>query len=276
MNARSGGRKPNSLGLQGEALEAILDQLDRATPEKATAIRRFQRLPLRLPTVHLKHRQAGSQGVIIRVACRDISKGGMSIVHNAYIHPGSPCALVLTHQRHGPEVVQGRIVRCQHRGGMLHELGIQFDRPIDVEDYLPTEPVEPAEAHPLRGVALVLHEQEDLANKLRRLLAGTEVRVNWARTLDEAVQCLHGRCEWMLMPERPGGQGPAEFIDRVRAVRSDVPVLVLAEEGRTPERSEAMAAGASGWITRPLERERLLRTLASCAAHASPESARAA
>ncbi|MEM6551602.1 MAG: hypothetical protein AAF750_05695 [Planctomycetota bacterium] len=71
-----------------------------------------------------------------KVRPRDISTGGFGFLHGSYLHPGSPCLAVLGAHGQGLVTVRGSIARCEFLSGKLHQVGIRFDQPIDVEPFL--------------------------------------------------------------------------------------------------------------------------------------------
>ncbi|MEM6391921.1 MAG: hypothetical protein AAF797_04040 [Planctomycetota bacterium] len=71
-----------------------------------------------------------------KVRPRDISTGGFGFLHGSYLHTGSPCLAVLGAHGRGLVTVRGTIARCEFLRGKLHQVGIRFDQPIDVEPFL--------------------------------------------------------------------------------------------------------------------------------------------
>lgn len=71
-----------------------------------------------------------------RVASNDISETGVSILNGTFIHPGSQCMVVLQQTDGTLSEIRGRVVRCRHVMNHVHEIGVQFDEPIDIHLYL--------------------------------------------------------------------------------------------------------------------------------------------
>jgi DNA-binding NtrC family response regulator len=114
----------------------------------------------------------------------------------------------------------------------------------------------------LRTVLLVGGEAAE-----RRTLAATATRAGWslvsAADREAAAAMLagpHGReVRTVLLPHWSAGD--AEVIAGLRSVRADLPIIVLADENSIPSAVEAMRAGASDFLVKPVASERLLEAL---------------
>ncbi|MEM1213691.1 MAG: PilZ domain-containing protein [Planctomycetota bacterium] len=119
----------------------LVSHLDRASARIRVSeeTRTDERLPYRnLASVLLAVAPPDPQNewARFRVRPRDISTGGFGFLHGSYLHPGSPCLAVLGAHGQGLVTLKGRIARCEFLRGKLHQVGIQFDLPIDVEQFL--------------------------------------------------------------------------------------------------------------------------------------------
>ncbi len=80
----------------------------------------------------------GGQSPPIVLSVRDISNGGMGIMHANFVHVGSGCSFALV----GPNRklilrINGEVVRCTHYRGNVHDIGIKFTEPVKLELYIP-------------------------------------------------------------------------------------------------------------------------------------------
>lgn len=71
---------------------------------------------------------------------RNISRAGMSLLHGKFVYDGTACVLGLKTLDGQAVPVRGRVGWCRLITGRIHELGITFDDPIDLEDFVPTTP----------------------------------------------------------------------------------------------------------------------------------------
>ncbi|GAA4040546.1 sigma-54 dependent transcriptional regulator [Sphingomonas rosea] len=103
----------------------------------------------------------------------------------------------------------------------------------------------------------------------RRLVAATATRAGWntlgSPTVTEATELLGGPNGHEIRAVLIGRWDPVAGPAMVRALRADrpgLPILVLAENGSVGQAVEAMRAGASDFLVRPVAPERLMEALA--------------
>lgn len=132
-------------------------------------------------------------------------------------------------------------------------------------------PVDPALSAPAPGLAILV--ADDTATNLEfktSLLEPAGYRVVTASSADEALDVLRGqRVDLVISDVVMGGGGGFELLAAVRgdpALR-DLPFLFLTSTAREPAWCErAMAAGASGYVVRPVDPQRLLAEIRACLA----------
>jgi DNA-binding NtrC family response regulator len=102
----------------------------------------------------------------------------------------------------------------------------------------------------------------------RRLVAATAARAGWstlgAPSIEDARELLGGPNGHEIRAVLVGHWNPAAGPALVRALRQDrpgLPILVLAEGGSVGQAVEAMRAGASDFLVRPVAPERLMEAL---------------
>jgi CheY-like chemotaxis protein len=125
----------------------------------------------------------------------------------------------------------------------------------------------------LQGLHVVVVDDEaDARELLRRLLVEQGCRVTCAASADEACNALaDGPCDVLLtdigMPDADG----YELLRRVRAGGGAQPVtLAVTAFARPEDRDRALAFGFDGHIAKPIDPTRLLQTLARLATAAPP------
>ena len=104
----------------------------------------------------------------------------------------------------------------------------------------------------------------------RRLVSATASRANWSvvsaadpQTAAGLLQGPHGReVRAALLSSWDSATGPG-LIAAMRAVRPDLPVIVVAEGGSIALAVDAMRAGASDFLAKPVAPERLLEALSA-------------
>jgi DNA-binding NtrC family response regulator len=116
-------------------------------------------------------------------------------------------------------------------------------------------------------VRFLLLVQTDPAE--RRLVSATAARAGWstlgAPSVRDAQELLGGPNGHEIRAVLVGAWDPSSGPALVRALRADrpgIPILVLAEGGSVGQAVEAMRAGASDFLVRPVAAERLMEALA--------------
>lgn len=71
-----------------------------------------------------------------RVPTMDLSEGGLGFLHGMYVYPGTRCDILLTTLDGRTEITPGKVARCEVAQGTTHQIGVQFDEPIDVGRFL--------------------------------------------------------------------------------------------------------------------------------------------
>jgi len=129
------------LRLSASSYENLLSQLDNTAeefidPDQRRADRhpfpKSQGLPLKLI-----HAEGEPSWFIVRP--RNLSESGIGVLHGGFVHPHTRCVIALRRLDGPPVTLEGQTVRCRHVAGCIHEIGIQFDQPIDLAGYLPIE-----------------------------------------------------------------------------------------------------------------------------------------
>lgn len=266
--ARAGGR-PNSLNLGRARLNPLLDRLDFSWDGRggATGRRTFVRWPFRRETVELILVHPGGSRSSIRVACRNLSRGGASVLHSSYVHAGARCLVLLPRPGGSALSVEGRVVRCDHRAGLVHEIGVVFDREIDVRALIPHDPfmdffsLESVDAGRLAGRVVSIGgdavEQRWIAHLLRD--SGVELRV--AEIGREGLALVERGCDLVLCDLRLRDGTALDVVAALRAAGNGVPAVVLTASKDGALRRAVGDLRVDAFILKPPDRSMLLRAL---------------
>ncbi|MEX2219278.1 MAG: response regulator [Phycisphaerales bacterium] len=259
------GGRPNTVGLHERELGELLDRFDAPEDGRPDPRRGFVRWPFRRTSVQMKLTHPSGAITTINVACRNISRGGLSALHNAYLHPGTKCKVVLPHPGDGHRILEGQVVRCTHRAGVIHEIGIAFKDAIDVRDFVRPDPLadcfslERVNPDELTGTVLFVEPSEIDRRIFRHFLRGTPLKVSIAESADEALGLLDDACELIVLDLAIARD--RAFVNTLRE-RATVPIIVTSSD-TSPEVREIMRTiGAEAFIAKPLTQRGLLRAVA--------------
>jgi len=112
------------------ALRKVLDNLDNQPLDPDATNRKYERYPYRNQKIILCTRSS-RQNVAFLVPARNISLGGVSLMHTQMLYPRQRCGVGLPNQPGKWLILPGQVARCRYVSGMLHEIAVQFLRPLD-------------------------------------------------------------------------------------------------------------------------------------------------
>ncbi|MBL8885840.1 MAG: response regulator [Phycisphaerales bacterium] len=274
------GARKNTLGLDLDGVRALSSRLDALDGGRPSELKRdFVRWPFQRERIRIQIDQPGGTQLLLKLACRNLSRGGISLFHGAYLHERGRCVLWLPHPGRGEIGIFGTLVRCKHRGGMVHELGVRFDKPIDAKEFVSLDAgaeiysQERVTPERLSGSLLVVDPDEQEQRLIRHFTKGTEIRMRSCATQSEALAALREPADLVLVSLNLPDGSAAEFVSAVRAVGVRTPVLIITPDVSRQSRVAARGAACEGVLGKPLSCDRLLRALAEFMGDASSSAA---
>lgn len=81
------------------------------------------------------------------VRTRDVSRGGLSVLHGGVIPPEADCLVAVEISEGEGKLMRAHVVRCrevevEHASQKAYEIGLQFEGELDVETFLDTDNAE--------------------------------------------------------------------------------------------------------------------------------------
>lgn len=260
----------NTLGLDDRTLSRLLDQLDalhdgvmRPAPR-----RDFVRWPFRDASLPMRVTHLDGSVAPLLVACRNISRGGISVLHSSFMYPGTRCAIVLRHPERGAVPVPGTVVRCTFRGGVVHEIGVKFDQPIDVRDVVRPDPfsdcfsLERVKPESLRGTVVYVEDSELDHRIVSHFLRDTGLVLRTARTAEEAMGQIEPDCGLIMTEFNLPDYDGAEFLTVLRQRGISAPVIVVASDTSSLTRRLLAGIEADAFLAKPFTQSLLHRAIA--------------
>ncbi|MFO0833255.1 MAG: PilZ domain-containing protein [Phycisphaerales bacterium] len=163
-----------ALRMSDEAAKGLAESLARQEDGDATSKRKARRmgLPAGYTVVGTFVYPCGNSPPMI-LTLRDISNGGMGILHGSFVHPGSSCILAIVGKDRAVLCkIKGKVIRCTHVRGSVHDVGIKFDEEVRLELYVPA--LQTSEEQVAQATLLVLSGQ--VARQVRNQDPMMEVR----------------------------------------------------------------------------------------------------
>ncbi|UCG32607.1 MAG: response regulator [Phycisphaerales bacterium] len=243
-----------SVPLDGAELECLLDRLDQedqAIPGRG--MQQWERYRYRRLDVMLKLYQPGGTLQTLVVPTRNISAWGLSLVHGGYVYIGTRCTVQLVTARDTRREIPGRVVRCRHTGGRVHEMGIRFEREIDAAEFLANaiaQRVLVAEDDAAMG-RLLCHYMEEMS-------ADVEVVENG---LDATDRAMNKRFDLILldldMPDMDG----LSVLETLRRQGCCETIVALTAQTGAKDRERFLEAGFDDFMVKPVSKGSLERLL---------------
>ncbi|MCE7973437.1 MAG: hybrid sensor histidine kinase/response regulator [Leptolyngbya sp. PLA1] len=226
--------RPNTIGLAGRELSAILDALDASEAGGVSPKREFIRWPFRHPGIQGSFTHPGGSLVTLKLAGRNISKGGLSVLHNAFVYPGTECVLQLPKLQGGTLERSAMVCRCTHRRGTLHELGLRFSTPIRLRDFVApssrgdVNSLERVDPSRLSGRVLYAGDNPLDAKIIAHFLRESSIALVVASSLKEGIDRLSEPFDILLIDWRlPGGRA-SDLLMAARDQGITTPAIFLA------------------------------------------------
>ena len=263
----------NTLGWSQRELNLVLDHLEAAdrAASGGTHRREFARWPFRKAVVPVLLTHPGGTQSTLKLACRNISRGGISLLHNGYIYPGSAMRLTLPRSDGGFSDVDGVIKRCVHRRGVLHEIGVSFKRPIHLRDYLILQAttefysLERVTPESIKGKLLLVEDSHLDVSIIKHLLRQTSLQIKHVETAKEADEIVSSEEVTIILCDAglPDERGTL-WLQRLRDRGCQVPAIITSADTMAMMRENAWQMRGVYPLPKPISQEGLLRTLAEC------------
>jgi CheY-like chemotaxis protein len=270
--AQSG--RENTLGAQGRLLDELLDELDGGGC--ANVHRSHSRWSFRERSIRAMLRQPDGGEVELALAARNLSVGGVSLLHSAFVYPGTVITVDLPRADKKIQRVNGQVMRCDHVRGVIHELGVKFEEAINLRDFQAADPFsetfsyENIDLSQLRGTVVHIDPSQIDRQIVRHLLKDTALSIRGCETLEEARPYIDKGCDLILaefnMPDSDG----AMLASLLRSEGHTMPIVIASSSTTKTTLDMIKRASVDVFIAKPIEEGRLIAAIAE---YLAPESA---
>ncbi len=131
----------DTLRLSDRNSRSLISSLDdRSASFAGSNRRRDARLPYRsggLLPIELIHPGGSTATYVVRP--RNLSTTGLGFLHGNYVHPGTRVRVPLIDHTKSATWLRGEVARCIHVQDKVHEVGVRFEHPIELENYVEVE-----------------------------------------------------------------------------------------------------------------------------------------
>jgi DNA-binding response OmpR family regulator len=209
---------------------------------------------------------------------RNLSRYGVAFFHGRFIYTDSKCKIILPTLDGETITMEGKIVRCIHLTGMIHEVAAVFNTPVDLELFtkLSTEESDENSDEYHEDVAsgkieCVAKSQGDIlvvdSSKLERKLYGTVIdKIHFscleADNDEEAQKVISDRKVTAVIVDVC--REPEYGLGLISQLRDDDfkgPIIATSADDDSATRESALSAGAEAFLPKPIDLESLMETL---------------
>lgn len=263
----------DSLRLCAEQKKQILDNLDRlAAAGGIEAQKRDQtRFEYRAGDISVKIFVTHFDVRNFVVCARNLSRGGLAFLHGTFLYEGTRCEACLMRLSGEAMLVTGRVVRCRHVTGRVHEIGMEFFEKIDLEALCkPTVEENPTlggqvsdEAPIIRGNVLCIHGKKEERQGIESRLRHAGASVSAVAHLGAGIDCLkRGRYQVVICDSSLDEALPWQAINGIRSAGFRSGLLLLRTQDDPYTAEQLLKAGASRVLTKPVRTQELLSSVA--------------
>ena len=270
--AQSG--RENTLGAQGRQLDELLDELDGGGGNSVH--RSHSRWSFRERSIRALLRQPDGGEVELSLAARNLSVGGASLLHSAFVYPDTAITVDLPRADKKFQRVVGKVMRCDHVRGVIHELGVKFDEPINLRDFQQADPFsetfsyENIDLSQLRGTVVNIDPSQIDRQIVRHLLKDTALSIRGCETLEEARQYIDKGCDLILAEFNLPDSDGAMLTSLLRSEGHTMPIVITSSSTTKTTLDMIRRAAVDVFIAKPIEEGRLISAIAE---YLAPESA---
>lgn len=259
----------NTLGVNSQVYLQLLKKLndpDKMVRPKKT-LRTYTRLEYRDPYLELFLQTIDRSKRTIVVAARNISCSGISVLHSSYVYPGTFATAKLYKVDGTPLTISGRVIRCEHRGGIVHEIGIKFDVDIHVREFVRQdihetvrvlEKIQPAQ---LMGKVCVVGDDREVLPDTQVFLKSTQLACEYIKTAQEALKTKLEDHLLLIACLDVGEMTGPEFTKHLREHGFMRPIILVGQGGDNAMKNHIRLSTADGYVISPIQEQDLLCTL---------------
>lgn len=245
-------------------LRILLDQMD-VQDRRAGGVRGARRY--RHPAVDLAVEHLGGGRADLQCWTRMLTAEHLWALHPGYIHPKTPCRVRLPAPGEGCTETVGTVAACRHVSGVMHEVQVAFEEPVDLERLAPPMACLPSggaggSGSGLRGRAVVVEDDPLEARMAEHLLSSSGLRVSVFHSAGPALELLRREPVDVLLCDLNLGAERGEEMIAAACRAGDVPLaLAITAEEDPRRRRAAEEAGAAAVLLKPVPKAALLAAI---------------
>jgi len=267
------GARENTLGSQAHKLDDLLDELDARGGDNAN--RSHQRWTFRDRSVEVLLIRPDGSEVTLQLAARNLSVGGASLLHSAFVYPETAAVVHLPKVNGKIARIEGVVKRCSHVRGVIHEVGIKFHEPINLHDFQESDPFaqsfsyENIDLSKLQGTIVHIDPSQIDRQIVRHLLRDSSLSIRGCESFEEAKQFMEKGCDLIITEFNLPDSDGAMLTSLLRSEGHTMPIIIISSSTDQATRDMVKRAMVDVFIEKPIEPGRLISAIAE---YLAPES----
>ena len=256
----------NSLGMDQTVYTRLLRKLNyehEHDGDPTNPNRIHTRLEYHEPYLDLEFETSDRSRRSITVAARNISRGGLSVLHSSFTYTGTRIRTLLSRIDGKPYQATGTVVRCDHRGGVVHEIGIRFDMPIIVQEFIRPDIMQCVRTHErvhapdLKKSLLVVGQDDGVIPFVRQFLLPTNIKYAFAATPEEAEKRNPSEHDMILCCLQVGDLTGPEYTRQLRDRMYNRPIILVGSCVDESTSNQIRLSTADAFIPAPISEDDL-------------------
>lgn len=194
---------------------------------------------------------------------RNLSRGGIGFLHGNFIHPNLTCNVRLTTRNGHPMVVTGKVMRCRHVSGKIHEVGVRFDERLDLkrflDEYDPEDDINKSDSKTPRfnGKLLYFETRKADAQLMQFFVERMGLRLTVVTKFSEAQRLTKINNYDLILTDIwfDGDKTGVDFVRELRRQGYPFPIVCVTADPQPNNHQIMLSAGCSEILTKPFTQE---------------------
>lgn len=226
------------------------------------------RWPFARHAVTVEIHQPGANSTRLHFACRNLSGEGIGLLHASFLHNGTRCTVYLPQLVGSVVPVEGKVMRCRHVKGLVHEIGVKFDKNINIRQFVLRDPtkglfaLETIDPTRLQGVVLHIDGSAMQRKLVRHYLRDTSLEIVNAESAQDGLDRVNEGFDLILAEYNLQGMAGPKLVEAIRAKGLQTSMVMLTSDSRQSYKNDKGESRANSYLQMPINQDQLLRGLA--------------
>ena len=263
----------DSLRMSAEDIRSLVDNLEKEAEDYAghnkRADVRFALGDCGAVIVQFEHPGGTTQNYATRP--RNISNGGVAVLHGTYVHEGTRSTLLMRDRENAVKPIAGRVAFCRLIAGRIHEVGIRFEQKIDVDRFIEPRTDNDTTTYRIAGRVVCCDETPEESHLVKFQLEEMGAEVQVVQTAAEVVRHLSEQeSDVTMVGENMPDANALEFVAKIKKAGYRTHTVMLTTSDDPTLTKRAVAAGMCEVVVKPYDIESLLRGVREHMAQTGP------